>query len=342
MLFRILLIQNAPEKPVLHPSQSPATLQNSHQSSVEPNASSMLRRNNSSIMVITAPINVIENNEQQQYQYNSAHPSNRQQSQIVANIENNSLSYELDDDISYSQISFKHHLRHDEGTSSRGSLHNVYDNTSVSTTNTSATTKNLTGDNDSNFHRIIPGLEEVKEHDDDDRRMKIRYNDKIGTSIFVENDDILNDKNYPKITHRHSTLLLPTSINSGGNDEDSFCDERHQKKRRRYSDTKLLNSCEFENEFLIDNKNKKQQSRHVFGSPTATAATKTKGMNEPNEANMNDLIFEKSDDFDPMELNIQNILEIDLRSNRKASDGHATTNSSSIDNSRSLPNLDGV
>ncbi|XP_070497500.1 uncharacterized protein [Chironomus tepperi] len=337
---RILLIQNAPEKPVLHPSHSPATIQNSHQSSVEPNASSMLRRNNSSIMVIAAPINVIENNEQQQYQYNSAHPSHRQQSQIVANIENNSLCYELDDDISYSQISFKHHLRHDEGASSRGSLHNVYDNTSVSTTNTSATTKNLAigGDNDSNFHRIIPGLEEVKEHDDDDRRMKIRYNDKIGTSIFVENDDILNDKNYPKITHRHSTLLLPTSINSVGNDEDLFRDERHQKKRRRYSDTKLLNSCEFENEFLIDNKNK-QKCQHVFGSPTMT--TKTKGMDEPNEANMNDLIFEKSDDFDPMELNIQNILEIDLRSNRKASDGQAATNSSS-DNSRSLPNLDGV
>ena len=298
-------------------------------------------------MVITAPINVIENNEQQQYQYNSAHPSHRQQSQIVANIENNSLSYELDDDISYSQISFKHNLRHDEGTSSRGSLHNVYDNTSVSTTNTSATTKNLAigGDNDSNFHRVIPGLEEVKEHDDDDRRMKIRYNDKIGTSIFVENDDILNDKNYPKITHRHSTLLLPTSINSVCNDGDLFCDDdRYQKKRRRYSDTKLLNSCEFENEFLIDNKNinKYDRSHHVFGSPT----TKTK---EPNEANMNDLIFEKSDDFDPMELNIQNILEIDLRSNRKTSadnqqtDGQqATNNSTSDNNSRSLPNLDGV
>ena len=169
--------------------------------------------------------------------------------------------------------------------------------------------------------------------------MKIRYGDKIGTSIFVENDDILNDKNYPKIKHRHSTLLLPTSISSVGHDEDLLYDERHQKKRRRYSDTKLLNSCEFENEFLIDNKTKYDKSQHVFGSPTST---KTKGMkSEPNEANMNDLIFEKSDDFDPMELNIQNILEIDLRSNRKASDGHAATNSSS-DNSRSLPNLDGV
>lgn len=354
---RILLIQNAPEKPVIHPhSHSPAAMQNSHQSSVEPNAS-LLRRNNSSIMVITAPINVIENNEQQQYQYNSAHPSHRQQSQIVANIENNSLSYELDDDISYSQISFKHHLRHDEGASSRGSLHNVYDNTSVSTTNTSATTRNLIGgDNDSNFHRIIPGLEEVKEQDDDDRR-KIRYNDKIGTSMFVENDDILNDKNYPKIAYRHSTMILPTTaVHSTSNDEDDLLyDERYQKKRRRYSDTKLLNSCEFENEFLIDKK-KHNTNSNVFGSPTRMAL-KTNG--KQNEANMNDLIFEKSDDFDPIELNIQNILEIDLRSNRNTSadnvlnashqqnDEQTLTNSTNeSDDSRkifhSLPNLDGV
>lgn len=287
-------------------------------------------------MVITAPINVIENNEQQ-YQYNSAHPSHRQQSQIVANIENNSLNYELDDDISYSQISFKHHLRHDEG-----SLHNVYDNTSISTTNTSATTRNNlamgAGDNDSNFHRIIPGLEEVKEQDDDDRR-------KIGTSLFVENDDILNNKNYPKIAHRHSTMLLPTGLNSIINDDDLLYDERYQKKRRRYSDTKLLNSCEFENEFLIDNK------KNIFGSPLAT-----KSKIKQTETDMKDLIFEKSDDFDQIELNIQNILEIDLRSNRNSSADNVlnsnlqaneqTSSTNEIDNSRkifhSLPNLDGT
>lgn len=294
-------------------------------------------------MVIAAPVNVNETHEQQQYQYNSAHPSNRQQSQIVANIENNSLSYELDDDISYSQISFKHHLRNDEGASSRGSLHNVYDNTSVSTTNTSATTRNNLamggGDTDSNFHRIIPGLEEVKEHDDDDRR-KIRYNDKIGTSMFVENDDILNDQNYPKIAHRHSTMLLTTqAINSN--------EDRYQKKRRRYSDTKLLNSCEFENEFLIDNNCKR---KNLFGSPTRTKETDIAG------ANLNDLIFEKGDDFDAIELNIQNILEIDFRTNRNSSadnilntNGQSTNGQSTLpeDGSarkifHSLPNLDGT
>jgi hypothetical protein len=296
-----LLIQNAPEKP--HPpAHSPVTIQNSHQSSVEPNAS--LRRNDSSILVITAPLNnVMESNEQQHQQYhhfNSAHPSHRQQSQIVANIENNSMSYELDDDIS--QISFKHHLRHDEGTSSRGSLHNVYDNTSVSTT--SATTRNLTtgGDNDSNFHRIIPGLEEVKEHADDDDR-KGRRNNKLGTSIFVENDDILNDHNYPKISHRHSTLLLPTTTYNSVSVDDDELDESYRKKRRRYSDTKLLNSCNFENEFLINKTN-------VFGSPTKKKRTDT---------NISDLIFEKSDDFDPIELNIQRVLEMDIKSSNRNS-----------------------
>lgn len=306
---RILLIQNAPEKP--HPpSHSPVTIQNSHQSSVEPNAS--LRRNDSSILVITAPLNnVMENSEQQQYQFNSAHPSHRQQSQIVANIENNSLSYELDDDIS--QISFKQHLRHDEGTSSRGSLHNIYDNTSVSTTNTSATMRNLTtsGDNDSNFHRIIPGLEEVKEHDDDDKR-KSRRNDKLGTSIFVENDDILNDHNYPKISHRHSTLLLPTTTYKTVSIEDEELDEKHQKKRRRYSDTKLLNACNFENEFLINKTN-------VFGSPTKK---------KRQSGNIGDLIFERSDDFDPIELNIQRVLEMDIRSNNNNINNSNNRNSS--------------
>lgn len=312
-----MLIQNAPEKPQKQLSHSPVTLQHSHQSSVEPNIS--MHRNDSSILVITAPLsNVMEHNEQQLYHhaYSSAHPSHRQQSQIVANIENNSMSYELDDDIS--QISFKHHLRHDEGTSSRGSLHNVYDdNTSMSTTNTSATTRNLAtsgGDNDSNlnFHRIIPGLEEVKEHDDDDRRKNRQQNDKMGTSIFVENNDILNDQNYPKISHRHSTLLLPTTTHNSVSidDDDDFLDKHQQKKRRRYSDTKLLNSCNFENEFLINKTN-------VFGSPTKNGRR--------SDGIITDLIFEKSgDDFDVTELNIQKVLEMDIQSSQNASADKST------------------
>lgn len=318
---RILLIQNAPEKIPAHnhSSQSPVQNHHSHQSSVEPNintnsnnnnnnnntnncnnVSVSLHRNDSSNLVMNVPLNnSIHNSNNNNYSDNSG--NHHQQSQnIVANIENNN-SYELDDDISCSNISFKHHLRHHdaEGNSlSRGSLHNVYnDTTSISTTNTSATTRNLTGgDNDSNFHRIIPesAEDEMMEHDKTNRRVKMFANDKLGTSIFIENSDILNDKNYPRLAHHHSQFLLPSAISP------RFAEavEMRQKERRRYSDTKLLNSCEFENEFLIN-------KTALFGEPTSVRRSE-------------DMIFEKCDDvFDPIDLNIQNILEMDIERNQK-------------------------
>ena len=317
---RILLIQNAPEKiPAHNHSQSP--VQNCHQSSVEPNngqISVSLHRNDSSNLVMNIPINNNNNNNlnnnTMMMMNNGADATSHQQmisqpQHIVANIENNN-SYELDDDISCSNISFKHHLRHhdSEGTSlSRGSLHNVYnDNTSVSTTtNTSATTRNLTGDNDSNFHRIIPeGFEEEMIASKDSSASEHRkvsmgaaggsaYTTlKLGTSVFIENSDILNDKNYPRLAHHHSQFLLPSAISP------RFADavEMRQKERRRYSDTKLLNSCEFENEFLIN-------KTALFGESTHGKSV--------------DMIFEKCDDvFDPIDLNIQNILEMDMEVNR--------------------------
>lgn len=315
---RILLIQNAPEKTIPHHSQSPVT--NSHQSSMEPNLgvnnnqiSVSLHRNDSSILVISAPLNNNYNNNGNSAMMNcealSHNMTATQPQHIVANIENN---YELDDDISCSNISFKHHLRHQdgEGTSSRGSLHNVFnDNTSISTTNTSATTRNiLAGDNDSNFHRIIPegrDDDEVEagaggQFDSEGRKVataNARYDNsdaKLGTSMFIENSDILNDKNYPKLAHHHSQFLLPSAISP------RFAEavDARQKERRRYSDTKLLqnSSCDFENEFLINK--------------TALFGESTRGRSE-------DLIFERCDDpFDPIDLNIQNILEMDMQANR--------------------------
>lgn len=306
---RILLIQNAPEKIVPHHSQSPAIAQNSHQSSMEPHGGAnnnnnnqvSVHRNDSSILVISAPPlnnNAMINSEIMNQ--NSAQP----QQHIVANIENN---YELDDDISCSNISFKHHLRHNDAecTSSRGSLHNIYDNTSISTTNTSATTRNMTaGDNDSNFHRIQEELT-GKEFDSEGRKIATansRYNNddaKLGTSMFIENSDILNDKNYPRLSHHHSQFLLPSSISP------RFAEavDARQKERRRYSDTKLLqntasSTCDFENEFLIN-------KTALFGEPTRSE----------------DMIFERCDDiFDPIDLNIQNILEMDMQTNRTKSD----------------------
>lgn len=236
----------------------------------------------------------------------------QQQSQIIANIENNSINFELDDD-GFSQISFKHHLRQEEGNSSRGSLHNVYDNMSVSTTNTSATTRNYGGDTDSNFLRMIPGVKEVNEAENDEN--KLTQNDKPRTSIFKENQDILDDQNYPKLYYRHSTFLLPTTAK---NSIDETLRKDHIGKRR-YSDTKLLSSLHFENEFLV----KSSSQGDAFGSPT--------------------------NDCDQLEMNIQNILEMtdgnDDKPQREANEALLGRNDKKASDDKkqifkSLPNLE--
>lgn len=154
--------------------------------------------------------------------------------QIIANIENNSINYELDDDISYSQISFKHHLRQEENTSSRGSMHNVYDNTSISTS-ISTQTKNANlhefaatcQENDSNLLKMSLSTAECEAEDsaydvvNDRRRLSNASNNTNNSfytteesrkarqaapqslsSVFLENRDILNDQNYPKLYYR--------------------------------------------------------------------------------------------------------------------------------------------
>lgn len=262
------MISNAPEKVPTNQLNSPLTLQHSQQSS-----NATLNRNNSSTHVITAPLNGVSSD---QGALNHSLSHQQQQSQIIANIENNSINFDLDDD-GYSQISFKHHLRQDEGNSSRGSLHNVYDNMSISTTNTSATTRNA--DTDSNFLKIVPGLQEVQEAESEEKKVE-----SARTSMFVENSDILNDQNYPKLYYRHSTMLLPTTAKTSRLDDEVF-NEALSVEKRRYSDTKLLNSLHFENEFLV----KKPQEKDFLGSPTK-----------------NVLVFDQG-----FEVNIRNILELD-------------------------------
>lgn len=279
--FRILLIQNAPERNHANQPQSPLTHQHSRHSS-----NATLHRNNSSILVITAPLSNVNAFERSNLQNSSCDLQNnqqQQQSQIIANIENNCNNFELDDD-GFSQISFKHHLRHDERNSSRGSLHNVYDNMSISTTNTSATTRNYNcSDADSNFLKIIPGLQEVQEAESDEKR-RSQLNEKTRTSMFIENSDILNDQNYPKLYYRHSTFLLPTTAKTSRMIDEDLSDK--QREKRRYSDTKLLNNLHFENEFLV----KKASQDDVLGSPTKPEVPS----------------------FDQLEFSIQNILEMDV------------------------------
>lgn len=234
---------NAPAKNAAFQVHSPLNPNHSQQSS-----SATLNRNNSSTLVV---IPTTLNNPavlDQSYQPTQAELRQQQQSQIIANIENNSINFEIDDD-GFSQISFKHHLRQDEGNSSRGSLHNVYDNMSVSTTNTSATTRNY-NDTDSNFLRTVPGLQEVQEAENDDHKLPHKP-EKPRTSIFFENGDILDDQNYPKLYYRHSTFLLPTTAKTSRSIDEALSEK--QLEKRRYSDTKLLSSLHFENEFLTKN-----------------------------------------------------------------------------------------
>ena len=194
----------------------------------------------------------------------------------------------------------------------------VYDNMSVSTTNTSATTRNYNvgGDADSNFLKMIPGLKEVQEAEQDEKKLP-KQSDKPRTSMFVENSDILNDQNYPKLYYRHSTFLLPTTAKHSRSIDEALREK--QMEKRRYSDTKLHSSLHFENEFLVKNS---AQGQDAFGSPTKY-----------------DVIC------DQLETNIQNILEMDAGEHKKSpdSDGDMLDTKKVGDKRqlfKSLPNLE--
>ncbi len=246
----------------------------------------------------------------------------------MANIENNSINYELDDDISYSQISFKHHLRQEENNSSRGSMHNMYNDNSSLTTNTSATTKNLNLSTHgelklSSGGGVTASGVELEEEDGARRLSNASSNtsssfflkegkrvrgietasgQQQSSSVFLENRDILNDQNYPKLYHRHSTVFVPNVVRPV---EEPDVDERLRKRQqemRRYSDTKLLNNFRFENEILLNRKSKDLEN--ILGSPTGES-----------RAEQGEFLSENCDDFDPLELNIQKMLELDLKQN---------------------------
>lgn len=229
LFFRILLIQNAPERFQTNQTQSPIILRNSCRSS-----SATLHQSAVSDLVLTTPNRNVAF--ERSNQPNSSYEFHRQQhSQVFANIENNCCNFELDDDGS-SQISFK---RHEEPNSSKGSLHNAYDNTSISTSNASATTRNFAFGAELSSLKINPGLEDVREaENDNDRRKKL--GEKSSTSIFIENSDLLDDNNYPKLNisrlSTEKTYFVPVNV---------------KKDDRRYSDTKLTNTICFENEFLV-------------------------------------------------------------------------------------------
>lgn len=182
---------------------------------------------------------------------------------------------------------------------------------SISTTNTSATTRNFAfGDTDVNHMKINSGLEEVRETDTDDKR-RSQLNDRARTSMFIENSDILNDQDYPKLYYHHSNMLWPATATRS-----STTDDEITKDKRRYSDTKLLNSLHFENEFLV-----KDTRNEILSARQDTAAN-----------------------FERFDLNIRNIQEID-RDEQKVDDSYLNENGTKTPSRekqyifKSLPNL---
>lgn len=313
--FRILLIQNAPEK--IHPISPPSPV------------------------LVVRHHNLPQNNQMPPLMStNGGSNYNRSmaQSQCVANIENNPLNYERDwqlDDSS--QSSFKpcpqgsgsmtplpfHDSAHTmyEANSQLRSVHSSMDGSGLDLNQipNSAQVMPLMGGTSSNTiastsnpgHKTEYGL--FKVHSSGQHRGSSQHHYPT-SSVFLENSDILDDKDYPKLYHRHSAIMMaPDSIS---------CDS--DAKLRRYSDTKLLHTannddddddCDLYMSEAYDN-----QPMPIFNVATVLGASiPTNNMNEthPENYQITDIIFDSNTNtYDPLELNIQEMLELDMATSR--------------------------
>lgn len=311
--FRILLIQNAPEK--IHPLSppSPVLVVRHH---------NLPRMNN---MSSGHPTSASASNN-----YNrSAH------GQIVANIENNPSNYERDwmlDDSS--QSSFK---PCPQGSGSltplpfHDSAHTMYDpgqlrSSSHSSTNGSgpdlsqmpnAMHSSGTGANYTTSTATAAPSSTNKTHDMSLFKMNAPHGSHHfpNSSVFLENSDILDDKDYPKLYHRHSTIIIGPDTHN------------EISANRRYSDTKLLHAAS-DDDIVPDPTAHNLDSikkMPIFNVATVlgasiqppVAATHNDSYTVPQ---ITDIIFENSTGgtFDPLELNIQEMLELDTSSSRNA------------------------
>lgn len=122
------------------------------------------------------------------------------------------------------------------------------------------------------------------------------------TSIFLENRDILDDKEYPKLYHRHSTII----------DDHSDNGDHGQDINRRYSDTKLLQTHNSDEDSLNSNGN---ENEHVIqpifnvANVLGTAIPSTYTAHQNIVPQITDIIFENTSPggtFDPLNINEQN------------------------------------
>lgn len=277
------MIQNAPEKIHLHHSQSPV---------LQPR----LPRNSSSSttgMIIGSGGCGGNNN-------NFIRP--QLQGQIIANIENNPNQYERDwtlDDVS--QVSFK---PCPQGSGSltplpfHDSVHNISE-IPLRTNSSSNSSHHSSNENNLNQTTVIR-TNDLSLFKINSQQVKFP-----NSAVFLENRDILNDQQtYPKMYHRHSAVLLSPDL------KDKFLGK--VKDTRRYSDTKLLQ--------------KQQQQKNTAASNSIFNVTNLLGptiittpinsseqlMQQPSAPQITDIIFETNTNFDPLELNIQELLELDV------------------------------
>lgn len=319
------MIQNAPEKIHLHHSQSPV---------LQPR----LPRNSSSSttgMIIGSGCGGGGVGGGGGNNNNFIRPL---QGQIIANIENNPNQYERDwtlDDVS--QVSFK---PCPQGSGSltplpfHDSLHNVCE-IPLRTNSSSNSSHHSSNENNLNSTTVIR-TNDLSLFKINSQQIKFP-----NSAVFLENRDILNDQQqqqqqqqqttYPKMYHRHSAVLLSPDL------KDKFLDK--VKDTRRYSDTKLLQQQQQQN---------KLTSNSIFNvtnllGPTiiTTPINSNEELLQSSAApQITDIIFETNTNFDPLELNIQELLELDVNTQNLQKKSQFSLNQHEINSSGSVSEIE--
>lgn len=310
---RILLIQNAPEK-IRHSPPSPVLEKISIPSSRTTNNTFNYNFNNSpQINNQEGSCGGADRSSTCASVGSGLRGTQLHHGQIVANIENTERDWGLDDVVS--QISSFRPCAQGSGsmTPFHDSVHNVLENSTSPS------------HSDNGSHHDLPIHEEKKGNSQ-------QY---PNSSIFLENQDILNDPNYPKPNYRHSSVVTSPEISAVFGENFKYrLDEEVTKDLRRYSDTKLLGSEEGE-PFIITKAKPKKKNHPPAGHPQIT-----------------DIIFEKPPLLDPLEAHISKNLDIEYsdekRKRTRGSGGGTKTENfdaiqQQIDKNRmffkSLPNL---
>lgn len=117
------------------------------------------------------------------------------------------------------------------------------------------------------------------------------------TSIFLENSDILDDKEYPKLYHRHSTIMAE----HGDGDQDT---------ERRYSDTRLQHASNSDGDSLTSDDNENVQvSQPIFNVANVLGTVIPPAYTQVNAVpQTTDIIFDNTSPggtFDPLKLQEQ-------------------------------------